>query len=347
MKVNKKDIINRISRIRDEIGHENLKPVIKDVIFNEEIGELLIITSDRPEKSLIIGKGGWVVGKLKEELDVNKIHVESYSDILIRKYRMKLACTKMNEIMGYYKTEELKEPLENLFNFLKNRIEYPYSLDFLLKNLNSNSEASLNLASNEPLSVVALSGGVDSSFSLIIAKLMGLKPVAVTVNPGDIILPKYFRENVEKLSKKLNVTNKYIEVNMNPIVEGSLEGRYHPCGRCSKLIEKNILDYTQKSGIPLMIFGDLLATGSHSMNFKGDILRINLPALLSATKSETKDLSGKFDVYPTRNYGCPLLGEVQKKYEYMRRFSIQRILRETRAGVLESGEALDMIMNLM
>jgi predicted PP-loop superfamily ATPase len=285
-------------------------------MFNEYDEELLIITSDRPEKSLIIGKGGWVVGKLKEELNVKNIHVESYSDILLRKYRMNLAYTKMDEIIGYQKNVKLQEPLKNLSNFIK------------------------------PLAVVALSGGVDSSFSLIIAKIMGFKPLAVTVNPGDIILPKYFRDNVENLSKKLNVNHKYLEVDISQVVEGALEGRYHPCGRCSKLIENNIIDYAQKSGISIMIFGDLLATGSQSMNFKEDILRINLPALLSATKGETKDLAGIFGVTSTGSYGCPLLSEVHKKYGYMRRFSIQRVLRETRAGVLESGEALDMIVKL-
>ncbi len=347
MKLDKNDIINRVSQIREEIRHENIKPQIKDVFFNEEDKELLIITSDRPEKSVIIGKGGWVVGKLKEELNINNIHVEAYSDILIRKYRMELAYAKMDEIMGHHKIVKSKEPLKNLFKFLKKRIEYPYRLDVLFKNfVNSNIEESSNLDFSKPMALVALSGGVDSSFSLIIAKIMGFKPLAVTVNPGDIILPKHFRENIENLSKELDVNHKYLEVDLSQIVNGALEGRYHPCGRCSKLIENTIMDYAQKSGISLMIYGDLLATGSQAMNFKGDILRINLPALFSATKGETKALAAKFGVTSTSRYGCPLLGEVQKKYSYMRRFSIQRVLRETRAGVLESGEALDMIMNL-
>jgi hypothetical protein len=347
LKLDKNNIINSISRIRDEIGHENIKPLIKDIIFNEENGELFIITSDRPEKSLIIGKGGWVVGKLKEELDVNKIHVEAYSDILLRKYRMGLAYARMDGIMDHYKNVRLQEPLKNLFNFLKKRIEYPYNIDVLLNNLNSNFEESSKLGLNKPLAVVALSGGVDSSFSLIIAKMMGFKPLAITVNPGNIILPKYFRENIENLSKKLDVNHKYLEVDISQVVEGALEGRYHPCGRCSKLIENTILKYTQKSGIPSMIFGDLLATGTQAMNFKGDVLRINLPALFSATKGETKALAGEFGIYSAGGYGCPLISEVHKKYGYMRRFSIQRILRETRAGILEPGEALDMIMNLV
>jgi predicted PP-loop superfamily ATPase len=49
--------------------------------------------------------------------------------------------------------------------------------------------------------LVALSGGVDSSFSLIVAKLMGFNPVAVTVDPGNIILPSYFKNSVETLTR--------------------------------------------------------------------------------------------------------------------------------------------------
>lgn len=337
-------IIKKICRIREEIGHENIKPDILDLMFNEKTRELFILTSDRPEKSLVIGKGGWVVGKLKEELNINRIHVESYSDVLIRKHRVKLAYNKLNGLIKQYNTEKLQGPLENLSNLLKNRIEYPYGMELLLKNRElETTEPSIN----ENLAVVALSGGVDSSSSLIIAKLIGLNPLAVTVNPGDIILPKYFRESVNKLSSNLNIEHKYLEVEMSPVVEGALNGRYHPCGRCSKIIENTVLNYAQKLNIPLMIFGDLLATGNQSMVFKDDVLRINLPALFSATKSDTKKIAGKFGINSTSKYGCPLLGEVQKKYPHMRRFSIQRILRETRAGVLESGEALDMIMKSM
>ncbi|HEX7468501.1 MAG TPA: ATPase, partial [Methanobacterium sp.] len=42
-------------------------------------------------------------------------------------------------------------------------------------------------------------------------------------------------------------------------------------------------------------------------------------------------------------YGCPLINEVHKMHPHMRRYSIQRILRETRAGVLEPGQALSLI----
>ena len=75
--------------------------------------------------------------------------------------------------------------------------------------------------------------------------------------------------------------------------------------------------------------------------------RINLPAMLSATKGETKSLASYFDIKSRGGYGCPLINEVHKKYPHMRRFSIQRILRETRAGILEPGQALDLIIRTL
>lgn len=339
MKLEKEDIIKAISQIRDEIGHENIEPDITDIIFNEKQGELLIITSDRVEKSLVIGKGGWVVGKLKEKLKVNQIHVEAYSDIYIRKYRMKLATTRLKVMIAQGNS---RPSLFNLLDLLKRRIEHPYSLDAVLEDL----EKIESEPSDEHQAVVALSGGVDSSFSLIIAALMGFNPLAVTVDPGSIILPGYFRESVEKLSQKLSVEHRYLEVDMSSVVEGALEGRYHPCGRCSKVIEETVTVYTQKKKIPFLIFGDLLATGAQSLVYRGDVLRINLPAMISATKGETKALAGKYGVISSGAYGCPLLAEVKKKYSHMSRYSIQRVLRETRAGILEPGEARDMIMNL-
>lgn len=337
--MDKKSITTAISEIRKEIGHEDLKPDIMNVIFNEERSELLIITSDRPEKSLVIGKGGWVVGKLKEKLEVDQIHVEAYSDILLRKYRMELSLNKLKGLMPRYDVETAGL-LNNLQDLLKKRIEYPYSLRDVLREIGDESPSDNHKA------FVALSGGVDSSFSLIVAQKMGFNPLAVTVNPGDIILPKHFRDSVEGLTHKLGVDQLYLEADMTEVVKGALEGRYHPCGRCSKVIEETLLEHARKEKVPFLMFGDFLATGGQSFVYKGDVLRINLPAMLAATKGDTKYLSGKYGVTSTGGYGCPLLSEVKKKYNYMSRFSVQRVLRETRAGVLEPGEALNMIMSL-
>lgn len=346
--IEKQDLVTLISSIRKEIGHEDLKPDILEVIYDQERSELFIITSDRPEKSLVIGKGGWVVGKLKERLNVAQIHIEAQSDIILRRYRMQLALKKLEEVSGKY-DEEYKNPLLRLGHVLKCRMESPYfnqdHLDFREEAIELNSKNENSITQNHQ-AVVALSGGVDSSFTLIVAQKLGFHPIAVTVNPGDIILPKYFREKVENLTKKLSVEHIYLDVDMAQEVEGALEGRYHPCGRCSKLIEEKVLEYTADSGIPMVIFGDLLATGAQSLSPRGSVLRINLPAMLAATKGETKSLAGKYGVTSNGGYGCPLLKEVKKKYNHMNRYSVQRILRETRSGILEPGESLDMIMSL-
>ncbi len=364
LNLEKKDLISLISKIRKDIGHKDVEVDISNIIFNEESGTLLIITPDRPEKSVVIGKGGWVVGRLREELGVNSIHVEAYSDFIVPQYRMGLALVRLEEITAKY-PHPYNKPLLNLINLLKARIENPYDIESLLTNyplFNNQEDFQGERTQTEFRTVVALSGGVDSSSSLIIAKMLGFNPMAVTVNPGDIILPRYFRESVENLTQKLGVEHRYLEVDMSEVVTGSLEGQFHPCGRCSKVIEEAISDFTRDNHVPFLIYGDLLSTGAQSLQMemnrsgdnsdgsgrwnnlgKGNFLRINLPALLSFKKGDVKKIAGRWGVKKRGGYGCPLIMEVHKKHPHMHRFSIQRVLRETRAGILEPGEALNQI----
>ena len=342
MKIDKFDIVAIINQIREDIGHKKSELDIVDIKIDENTGNMLILTPDRPEKSAVIGKGGWVVGLLREDLGVNSIHVEANSDFLVPKYRMELALKKLEKIIPLYGSFE-RMPLSNLSNFLKTRIENLHKLELILKEFQD-----ITQGSDKPFkSVLALSGGVDSSFSLILAKKLGFNPQAVTVNPGDIILPSYFQDNIETLTKKLGVEHKYLEVDMQEVIENSLEGRYHPCGRCSKIIETSIYDYTNDIGANFLIYGDLLSTGAKSLIKEGEVLRINLPALIAANKGEVKTISAQWGIEKRPSFGCPLLGEVHNRHPHMRRYSIQRVLRETRAGVLEPGEALDQIMHVI
>ena len=320
---------------------------IECVIYDGETNDLTIIAPDRPEKSAVIGKGGWVVGKLREALQVNNIHVDAYSDMMVRIYRMELALKKINgskKILG-----EDTTAIQNLKDLLNLRINNLAKFNYLsefeegLKQLKMEGSQKKLEMEKDHKAIVALSGGVDSSFSLIVAKLLGFNPVAVTVDPGSIILPSYFKKNINGLTSKLNVSHEYLPVNMGEVIENSLEGRIHPCGKCSKTIEDSLLEYAEKSEIPFIIFGDFLATGSQSTVRLNGFWRLNLPAMLSATKGETRSVSGYFDVESVGGYGCPLLNEVHKLHPHMRRFSIQRVLRETRAGVIEPGQALNLI----
>jgi predicted PP-loop superfamily ATPase len=270
---------------------------------------------------------------------------------------MKLALAKLEGIIsGYGHTE--KEPLNSLSHILDYRIKNPYNIKSVIENFQKTRKEFNRFHDDKSIghhddnkfdftAVVALSGGVDSSASLVIAKMLGFNPVAVTVNPGDIILPRYFRESAENLTRKLGVRHHYLEVDMKEVIDGSLEGRFHPCGKCSKTIEETIMAFIHENNIPFLIFGDLLSTGASSFQREGDVLRINLPAVLSLKKGDVKNIAFKWGVKTRNGYGCPLIGEVHKKHLHMRRFSIQRVLRETRAGVLEPGEALDQIAGIL
>ena len=368
-------LLNHINRIRREIGHEEVDIDIKEVLFDRDSYEMWIITNDRPDKSAIIGKGGWVVGRLREELSVKSIHVESYSDFLQKEYRMNLSLNRLNSFVNNDDKDKLDYgvflALNNLIDILKIKLDNLYSFNFhtYFKQLDESPYGYFE--AEKPVAVVALSGGTDSSFSLILAKKLGFNPIAVTVDPGTIVLPKQFKQNIDKLVNDLEVPHEYIEVDYSDLIEESFTGRFHPCGRCSKIIEDTVYKYAIDNEVPIVIFGDMLATGSQCINEQicnfdenkkqiGEtcenelddvdegvnnhkIIRLNLPASLAVSKLENKSLTSHYNLIKFKGFGCPFLYEVHKKFPHMKKYSIQRILRETRSGVLEPGEALDLI----
>ena len=104
---------------------------IQKVIYNESTQNLIIIMPDRPEKSAVIGKGGWVVGRLREELGVNSIHVDAFSDMLIRIYRMDQALAKLEKIIPVMENNT-SLPLKNLQNLLSSRMNNLGGFNFLI-----------------------------------------------------------------------------------------------------------------------------------------------------------------------------------------------------------------------
>ncbi|WP_299526123.1 ATPase [uncultured Methanobrevibacter sp.] len=329
----KEKLLEEINQVRKQIGHEELKIHIKDIYYNKQENEMWIITEDRPDKSAIIGKGGWVVGKLREKLKINSIHVESYGDFLVKEYKLKLSKRTIDEFNSNL------TGIKNLKKILNAKLENIYNFDY-----NSYFKNNAFKESENTEAIVALSGGVDSSFSLILAKYLGFNPLSITIDPGTIILPNQYKKNIKKLTDELNVKHEYIKADYNELINESLNGRFHPCGRCSKNTEKLINEYAITNNIPIVIFGDMLSTGTQCITpQENGIYRLNLPASLSVGKQENKSLSKQFNLQSFSGFGCPLLYEVHRKYPYLKKYSIQRILRETRSSALEVGEALDLI----
>ena len=329
----KEFLLGEINEIRKEIGHDEVNIYIENIYFNENTNELWIITEDRPDKSAIIGKGGWVVGKLKEKLGLESIHVESYGDFLNKEYKLKLSKRTVEDL------DLDLTGINNLKKVISDKLDNIYSFNF--ENYLKNNEFK---ESENTEAVVALSGGVDSSFSLILAKKLGFNPVAVTVDPGTIILPNQYKKNIKNVCDELNVRHEYLQTDYSDVIQESLNGTFHPCGRCSKNTSQIVKEYAKTNEIPIIIFGDMLATGTQCINKQDDSLyRLNLPASLSTGKQEIKSLIRKYNLREFKGFGCPLLYEVHRKYPYLKKYSIQRILRETRSQALEPGEALDLI----
>ena len=208
----KEFILNEVNAIRAEIGHDEVNIFIEEIYFEDN--ELWIITEDRPDKSAIIGKGGWVVGKLKEKLGLDSIHVESYGDFLNKKYKLKLSKKTVHNI------DLDSVGLKNLERTIDYKLENIYSFNFDKYFGENEFDESSKIEA-----VVALSGGVDSSFSLILAKKLGFNPVAVTVDPGTIILPNQFKKNIKVLIESLEVKHEYIEADYSDIIGESFARR--------------------------------------------------------------------------------------------------------------------------
>lgn len=338
----KEEIIEEIMHIRKEIGHDEVKPEIKEMYMDNN--ELTIITPDRPEKSIIIGKGGWVVGKLKEKIKVKSIHVISYTDIVLKKYQLELSVIHTKKIIEEKQIpQEYIKPFKNLYELLNKKSKSPHNKSIISQYIDENINRE---PYNESKCIIALSGGVDSSFSTLLAKALGFNIKPMTVDPGTIILPNQFKYNIKNLTEQINVEHEYLKTNMDNIIKDALNGKIHPCGRCSGHIDNVITEKCKNENINVMIFGDLLSTGSQSITKKDENIRINLPALFRMEKNEVKDIVSKYSVKKIKGYGCPLIVQVHKKYPQYRSFSIQRVLRETRAGILEPGEALSLIKTI-
>ena len=191
----------------------------------------------------------------------------------------------------------------------------------------------------------------ENLMTVVVAREAGLNPIAVSVSPEKWILPVKTRKLIKSLASTYDVPLEFLKgetESFKQIFFDGLDGKIHPCGRCKRLIEKTVVDYAREKGIPLVLFGDLLPTGNYSAHLIGDVLRFNVLAALNLTKSETVAIAKMFNHPGTSfTYGCPMLREIHKKHPHLTYPSIQRVLRETRAGILEPSQALKYVKSIL
>ncbi|AEH06008.1 7-cyano-7-deazaguanine synthase [Methanothermococcus okinawensis] len=250
----------------------------------------------------------------------------------IRNIRIKASLKNLDYL---YNTHILND---NIYNGLKNLLE-------LRKNFNAFLDISKNDKLKKPKALVAFSGGVDSVASSIIAKKI-FDITAITAYSPIIMRPDN-KKNISELAKKLNIKHEFVDIDLNEVQKDTLNGKYHPCGRCHKIIEKAVLSYAKENDIKYIIYGDMLSVGYLSIiQEENDIIRINMPSYLVITKNDSRKILKKNNITISQKYGCPLL-RAAHKYNHNKKFTIQRILREVRAQVIDKDEGLNNILEVL
>jgi len=184
---------------------------------------------------------------------------------------------------------------------------------------------------------VAFSGGVDSTAALRVMKAAGFG-----VSPIMARLPQLDDDTVRRGREEGAVM---VEV---PGYEEAMEdliGKRAPvCGRCHSMVMKAVEERARELGTGVLVTGDMLSFGLISIYEKDGLVILNLPAFLALDKGELIEIAG---VGYRPIFGCPLLWRAFRSAPGIKKFSIERILRELRAGALTPDIASKLIEDVL
>ncbi|AIU69665.1 ATPase [Thermococcus eurythermalis] len=179
---------------------------------------------------------------------------------------------------------------------------------------------------------LAFSGGSDSTATLKILRWAGFEVVPIMAK-----LPQMKEQVIEKAmghGAVLVEVPGYLEAITEQMNKGA-----PICGRCHSMIMEAVERKVKELGVRILATGDLLSSGLISIYKKDDLVVLNFPAFLALDKAEIIELiGGKYDF----KFGCPLLWKTFRRAPGVKRFAIQRVLRELRARAItpEIAEAL-------
>ena len=116
------------------------------------------------------------------------------------------------------------------------------------------------------------------------------------------------------------------------------------CGICHSMIMDAVEGYARDSGIKIVASGDLLSSGLISIYKKSDLITLNLPAFLAMDKREAISVLGRKYAL---GFGCPLWRAAARNAPVLKRFAIQRVLRELRARAIDDEIARTLIYDIL
>ncbi len=331
-----------IKESREQLGfNKHGHPSVDDVIYDAESDTLYIIVPDRPEKSAIVGKGGWAIAELRKKLDVWSVSVHTTIDLTIKKMRVQNSINYLkNELKDHLKPQVHECLLKTILPLLEDELKYPLNK----RKINPIHECNIKVG-------VALSDGPDSMATLALAKRIGLNPDAFTVDLGPLFIPPKVNKRIDEILAAHDINRYFIPrpTGHTEIQEKARKGRIHPCGACHDLTTQALYNYAKENKYDIIMFGEFLPTGRYAFEIiDNDLLRINLPAALALNKIDTIKLAESMGVDKiSGKFGCQFLNMVHIVYPEMRYPSIKRVLREAHAGVLPPSIALKYIKSII
>jgi len=184
--------------------------------------------------------------------------------------------------------------------------------------------------------VVAFSAGSDSTATLKILRWAGFEVIPVMVE-----LPQ-MEESILWNAQSYGAV--FVEIpNYMEIISEQIEKGAPICGKCHSMIMDAVKDYAMRKGIKIVASGDLLSVGSISIYLQGDVVKLNLPAFLALDKRETIDIAGEYSF----EFGCSLWKSAAHQSPILKKFAIQRVLRELRAGAIDKDIAKKLIFGIL
>ncbi len=189
---------------------------------------------------------------------------------------------------------------------------------------------------NEKIAL-AFSMGSDSTASLKILRWAGFDVIPVMVK-----LPQ-IRDAVLLHAQSYGAV--FVEIpEYTEKISARIEKKAPICGICHSMIMDAVERYALEEGIKVVASGDLLSSGLISIYRKENLIVLNLPAFLAMDKREAIEVLGKKYAL---GFGCSLWKAASRKTPVLKRFAIQRVLRELRARVIDEEIAQTLIYDIL
>ncbi|GAB6102922.1 ATPase [Thermococcus atlanticus] len=238
-------------------------------------------------------------------------------DDFVKRYRLDYNLEALERVRG--------DIGEEAYSRLKALIEYRlYGRDF------DRSPVGVKIA-------LAFSAGSDSTATLKILRWAGFDVVPVMAK-----LPQ-MREPV--LLNAMMQGAVFVEIPGYMEKMSDRIGKGAPiCGVCHSMIMEAVESYARENGIKIVASGDLLSSGLISIYRKGDIVVLNFPAFLVMDKKEAIGVLGRKYAL---GFGCPLWKAAARNAPVLKRFAIQRVLRELRARAIDEKIAAVLIRDIL